>query len=230
MRSVILQNGHVHVWMYDSNMRASFAFRACVQQKKILPLLALDSLCVTSCVIDTEVSFCVLKKILSAYYLPESDIKLTRGRYGKPILDCASEKKLYFSISHSCEKSFIAICNTEVGIDAENTQRAASYLKIAKRFFADSEYKYIAQAKMEERAIRFYKVWVLKEAYVKAIGCGLGVGMKNFVIDARKHELIEINADVFKNRILAPGIYKIGAHRFYLFFMKYGIVGLCAVL
>jgi len=96
-----------------------------------------------------------------------------------------SEKAAY-NLSHSGEYALCSIDTTEandvrVGCDIEKP--GGTREQIAGRFFTAAEYAYIKDAENEaEKNIRFYRLWVLKESYVKAVGRGMGLGLHNFEI------------------------------------------------
>ena len=52
---------------------------------------------------------------------------------------------------------------------------------MAKRFFAGEEYAYVMEPEsIPERWIRFYRIWTLKESYVKAMGWGMYRSFSSF--------------------------------------------------
>jgi 4'-phosphopantetheinyl transferase len=52
-------------------------------------------------------------------------------------------------------------------------------MEIAKNYFAPEELKFIQKNK-KNQLINFYKIWTLKESYIKAIGKGLSHPLKSF--------------------------------------------------
>lgn len=91
-----------------------------------------------------------------------------------------------FNLSHSGDYVLCAIDmegrkDTEIGCDIEKIKSVD--LKIAERFFCESESKYILnQHSLAEQYEAFYRYWVLKESYVKATKKGLSQGTKSFEI------------------------------------------------
>ena len=87
---------------------------------------------------------------------------------GKP--ECTSGPAI--SVSHSGEIVVCAVAEGTVGVDVE-TGHAREIEEIAERFFTRAEARWIA----EDSATRFRMLWVLKEAYLKAIGVGIAGGL-----------------------------------------------------
>ncbi len=76
-----------------------------------------------------------VKKILVDYFGVESPVIL-RTENGKPYLQGGT---LYFSVSHTGNDLFIAVCDEDVGIDVENLEKSVDYLSIIKRFSNDEK-------------------------------------------------------------------------------------------
>ena len=87
---------------------------------------------------------------------------------------------LFFQINknNSGSKIVCAIDTKEVGIDVEKIEDID--LEIGKRFFAMDEYQLIQSQKKDEKLKFFFKIWTLKEAYVKAEGKGLSIPLDSF--------------------------------------------------
>jgi len=89
-----------------------------------------------------------------------------------------------FNLSHSgkyvlCSLDSAEVPAAKVGCDIEKPGRDQE--RIAERFFTSAECRYIREAAgAVERKERFYRLWVLKESYVKAVRRGLGLGLHNF--------------------------------------------------
>ncbi|MED0766360.1 4'-phosphopantetheinyl transferase family protein, partial [Aneurinibacillus thermoaerophilus] len=96
-----------------------------------------------------------------------TDIELAYEKYGKPYL--LSSKGLSFNISHSGEFIAIAISNENVGIDIQE-YIDLDYEELAMRFFTKQEYNYISSASNVKE--NFFRIWTLKESYLKARGSG----------------------------------------------------------
>ena len=66
------------------------------------------------------------------------------------------------------------------------------YLNLAKRFFHEIEMEILVleqDLKIQENL--FFKLWSYKEAFLKAIGLGIGYGLDQFAIDPRSGIFLE---------------------------------------
>ena len=128
----------------------------------------------------------MLRRSLTAYRpdIPASDWIFNLNPHGKPQLHpTQSETKLHFNLSHTDGLTVLAISEIEeCGIDIENTAvgRPSSYLDISDRFFTEPESAHIKQGSSATQIQRFFDYWTLKEAYMKAVGKGLSLGLDRF--------------------------------------------------
>jgi 4'-phosphopantetheinyl transferase len=103
---------------------------------------------------------------------PPSSLKFGKTATGKPWLMPAGRP--HFNISH-CE-SMVACAlssNLEVGIDVEPLDRAVP-LALAEWYCSPAEQHWLAGLSPASRQQGFMTMWTLKEAVLKAAGCGLG--------------------------------------------------------
>ena len=106
---------------------------------------------------------------------------------GKPFL---KNSNLHFSLSHSGEMAMCVISDQNVGCDIEKIKPID--LKIAKRFFTDDEYNEIINSDNPECA--FYRLWTLKESFLKVTGEGLLLPLNSFkTVSDDKYTFFEIN-------------------------------------
>jgi 4'-phosphopantetheinyl transferase len=77
-------------------------------------------------------------------------------------------------MSHAHGRALIAVSEgLEVGVDLERIRLDVEVAKLSERYFAPSEHAAIMQSAQEQRATRFFRYWVAKEAVLKAQGIGL---------------------------------------------------------
>lgn len=121
-----------------------------------------------------EHSRTIRKKILAHYLsLNESDIHIEPDEMGKPVL-IHPKTDLSFSTSYTRSCWVFALSRSgPIGIDVEDINSDPDTLKIARRFFHQSEYEYLSNIPEINRVRTFYQFWTLKEAYLKAMGTGL---------------------------------------------------------
>lgn len=115
---------------------------------------------------------------LKEYGLREAKTKIALGENEKPFFPDYPE--IYFNVSHS-EKMVLAVfADTEIGCDIEYI--APIKMKIAKRFFCQAEYEFIMQQQEEKQTETFYRLWTLKESFMKATGLGMKLPMDSFCV------------------------------------------------
>ncbi len=87
---------------------------------------------------------------------------------GKPYFPCGD---WHFSVSHTKNHVFCGLSRKNIGIDAEEMTRSVPP-NVARKVLSASEYaRYEAASDPAEALLR---LWVLKEAYAKLTGRGLG--------------------------------------------------------
>lgn len=105
--------------------------------------------------------------------------RLRYGRGGKPCIEGQSNR--YFNLSHSEERAMCVISSREVGCDVEKVQEIE--LEVARRFFCEEEYEKITeQETVFQRYDIFFRIWTLKESFMKATGLGMALPPDTFQI------------------------------------------------
>ena len=108
------------------------------------------------------------------------------GRDGKPSFSEKITEKtgIFFNLSHSGNYLAGAFSDREIGLDIQTTSPPhGDVLCIARRFFTPDEYKLLAAVKDPENQLElFFRLWSIKEAYLKYCGCGLRADLNSFLI------------------------------------------------
>ncbi|WP_346868744.1 4'-phosphopantetheinyl transferase family protein [Clostridium sp. UBA5119] len=117
------------------------------------------------------------------------DITFEKNQYEKPYLK--GHPKFNFNISHSENYVVCVIDDKPIGIDIEAVKHI-EYKDIANSFFNISEFNYIVNNNLNIQLSEFYKIWTLKESYVKCCGQGLSIPLKSFSIDIDQYEDIKV--------------------------------------
>lgn len=113
-----------------------------------------------------------------ASYLHEEPVKLSfeTNVHGKPHLACGT---VHFNISHAADILMIAVANfANIGIDIEVIKPRSNLESLAARCFSTRELKDWQQLHPEQRPAAFYRLWTKKEAFVKAVGRGIALGLE----------------------------------------------------
>jgi 4'-phosphopantetheinyl transferase len=113
------------------------------------------------------------------------------GEYGKPdVVEPEGFDWLRFNLSNTDGLIACAVARgCEVGVDVENMQRRGETVKIADRFFADSECAALHRLPESEQRDRFFRYWTLKESYIKARGLGLKIPLEQFAFDVESRPI-----------------------------------------
>ena len=123
----------------------------------------------------------LLRNALSKYIdVPVEAWRFACDEHGKPeIVQTAGLPEIAFNLTHTkglC--ACVVSLNVASGIDAENINRQCNYKGLAKRMFSDEEN--VSVNVSENPTQKFYKLWTLREAYVKALGVGLSASSKDY--------------------------------------------------
>lgn len=123
----------------------------------------------------------LLRKLLSAYLdQAPHDLVFVSNRYGKPrLLGC----DLDFSVSTSCGVILLAFArHRRIGIDLEYTNIDFDFEAVAEHNLAPSERRFLSRLRGPEAKAAFFSYWTRKEAFVKALGCGLTMPLNAFEV------------------------------------------------
>ncbi len=113
----------------------------------------------------------LLKQVLFLLGIPS--FELSYGEKGKPFLK--HEPGIFFNLSHSGDKVICAVSSAEIGCDIEKIRELE--FDVAGRFFSPQEADMIKSAASDdEKNGLFFRLWTLKESFVKATGRGMMPG------------------------------------------------------
>lgn len=130
-------------------------------------------------------SHALLRHALSASMprRPES-WQFIESNFGKPrIAPDQGNEPLTFNLSHTPGLVACAVAwNLDIGIDVENVERAVEEDQLAFRSFSQREQDYLHHSPPALKRQRFFEIWTLKEAYIKARGLGLSIPLESFSV------------------------------------------------
>ena len=87
-------------------------------------------------------------------------------------------ERLHFNVSHADVKSLIATTDAApVGVDLEQETRVLSVRELAKAVCSRSEHAQILDLPAADQRLALLRIWVAKEAFLKALGEGLSTGL-----------------------------------------------------
>lgn len=119
------------------------------------------------------------------------ELDFTYNEYGKPFL----EDECCFNISHSEDYVVVATGEKTLGVDIEYSAEH-DFFRLAKTAFHEKEQGYIKLSKDVKK--EFYKIWTLKESFIKAEGKGFSLPIKSFYFSLDENK-IRVNANFKTN-------------------------------
>lgn len=131
-------------------------------------------------------------ELLLQYALKEQGILsycVGEEKSGKPYLrECVWEegrllarREPQFNLSHSEKRVMCAIADQEVGCDVEKI--TAMEPEVARQIFTSCEYEKIAACRAgKQQDEMFFRIWTLKESYMKATGLGSALSPDSFSV------------------------------------------------
>jgi 4'-phosphopantetheinyl transferase len=100
---------------------------------------------------------------------------------GKPGIAEPHANRLEFNVAHSGDVILLAFTRGRaVGVDVEQIRTDFTTDEVAERFFSSSERRSLRSLAPAVRYEAFFRCWTRKEAYIKATGDGLSLGLDQF--------------------------------------------------
>ena len=113
------------------------------------------------------------------------DFSLRYGENGKPYLE---KSDIFFNLSHSENTVICAVSEREIGADTEKI--GGVDLEIARRFFHRDEFELLEKLPTSaQKQEMFFRLWTLKESFVKALGKGILIPLDSFCIEFSDREI-----------------------------------------
>lgn len=127
-----------------------------------------------------------LRKVLAKTLdQPADKIRIEKTEYGKPYL--VDHPQVSFNLSHSANHLLIAVGrDCQLGVDIERCKPRVNLSALVGKCFAEEESSYWNSLPEAEKIPEFYRFWTRKEAFVKATGRGIALGLNHCVINPVK--------------------------------------------
>lgn len=128
---------------------------------------------------------------------PGAALRFAYGPRGKPEL-AEPASPLAFNVSHTRGLVLVGLSGAgAIGVDVETLSRDSDLEGIAGRFFSPAEAAALRALAAEQRPAAFYRCWTRKEAFLKATGDGLAMGLDRFDVslDPDRARLLAIHGD-----------------------------------
>ena len=136
------------------------------------------------------------RTVLSKYAdISPSELVFSKAAAGKPYIS-APNTNLSFNLSHTSEWIVCAVARHPfIGIDIEHCERKVALVPLAERFFSHQEYQDLLRLAAVKQKNRFFDYWTLKEAYIKARGEGIALGLNRFGFEFASNDKIGLYCD-----------------------------------
>jgi len=124
----------------------------------------------------------MLRRVLSRHAgVPPATLEFRTLEHGRPELAAPEAAlSLRFNLTHTEGLAACAVAvGRAVGVDAERVTRDADIRALSPRVFSTDERRAIDERDGQAARDRFFEHWTLKEAYVKAVGKGLSLPLRN---------------------------------------------------
>lgn len=107
------------------------------------------------------------------------------GEHGRPeLIEPACQPRLRFNLSHTRGLVACAVgLEHDLGVDVEHIERRLEIDSLAASVFSEHERAALDQLPDERRRERFFQLWTLKEAYIKAVGVGLSLPLRAITLE-----------------------------------------------
>jgi 4'-phosphopantetheinyl transferase len=124
----------------------------------------------------------LLRKLLGGYLdIKPQAIQFDYAEHGKPYL--THNRELQFNMSHSRDRAAYAFClKQDVGVDIEFMRPQKNLQGMIGHVGSPQEQTELQQLDETQRLQAFYRLWTRKEAFIKAVGRGLGMGLRSIYI------------------------------------------------
>lgn len=124
----------------------------------------------------------ILRALIACYLqITPAEVHFSRTEHGKPFIQ--GPAPLSYNISHS-GRTFIAAFahRTELGIDIEQPRIVRHLDDVISYCFTQSEISALRSLPAGEKANRFFRIWVRKEAVIKSLGHTVADYMDRFSV------------------------------------------------
>ena len=111
------------------------------------------------------------------FRLNYQELRQVTGELGKPGF---AECPYYFNLSHSGWQAMCVMSKFPVGCDVERQRKLDR--GIGEKCFSEQERLLLQQCGEEDKEELFFKLWTLKESFMKCTGLGFHLALKDFSI------------------------------------------------
>ncbi len=189
--TLALTNNVLHLWRIDLSDGADGPYWGCLSEDEVTRAQRYRFERDRTRFVQSRGS---LRHILSRYTTQvPADITFTYGPYGKPSCPTDTEPNLSFNLSHSGNVALCAITrNRRVGIDVEQYREITHFDSLSRRCLSEAEIPHLQSLPPDQQQHTFLQYWTAKEAYLKAIGCGLTQSLTSVTLQIAPPKLLSM--------------------------------------
>ena len=185
-----LEPNEVHVWRLRLPEAGTPAADSLLS--RLRPRLAADELtreakfAIEPARVQYVIARVALRELLAGYCdTTAASIQFDKAERGKP---SARDLPVRFNVSHSGRVALIAVSrDLEIGVDVEQVWQDDDPYRLADRYFSANELAALTGLPEAARTEAFFWIWTRKEAYIKARGDGLFLGLDSFDVTCGPH-------------------------------------------
>jgi 4'-phosphopantetheinyl transferase len=124
---------------------------------------------------------------------PES-FAFVAGEHGRPEISAPDVACTFrFNLSHTHGLVACAVTRAaDIGVDVEYVERKVEVMNVANHVFSAIEVEGLEALSGEAQRERFFELWTLKEAYIKAIGKGLSAPLRAITFDPAQPDPVPV--------------------------------------
>jgi 4'-phosphopantetheinyl transferase len=180
-----LPPAEVHLWLHPLTavMAAGASGQAWLDAAELARAARLRDECARAAYLSTRSR---LRVLLAGYLgLHPADLSYALNPHGKPRLAGTAEHEgLVFNLSHTRRFAVLAFArDTALGVDIEMMRPRKNLEGLARVCLAADELAEWLTVPKEQQLADFTRRWTAKEAFAKAVGRGLAVGVRAIVPD-----------------------------------------------
>ena len=135
---------------------------------------------VDSCRLQKDKRLSLAAGVLLERELRKLGVEPGEIKYGEKGKLYLPDTNIHFNLSHSGDLAACAIFGREVGIDIQTISEVSGSL--VKKVTTGREYELLHALKKTERPEMFFRIWTIKESYLKFLGEGLGIAMSRLYV------------------------------------------------
>lgn len=193
-----IEKSKVLVWYADLTQLANFEYSSFLNILDDSEIAANNKLIPYERKIQHAISHLMLRIMLSKVLgIYASDLVFQTTKYGKPVLEVKRQFCVDFNITHTDGAVACILSQTgKVGIDMEPATKIKDVLLLSRYCLTPREQDFLIHNNDQNNF--FIKLWVLKEAYLKAIGKGLMLSPQQVKFDP--HTILDVSPKLIPNK------------------------------